>query len=106
MASVAGRRIALVGGAGFIGHNLALRLKRLGAEPFVIDSLAVNNYHTFKAGADDIPNAALYLRIIEQRLDLLRENDIPLVEADSRDYHRLSAVMAHFNPDVVIQLAA
>ena len=106
MTSVAGRRIALVGGAGFIGHNLALRLKRLGAEPFVIDSLAVNNYHTFKAGADDIPNAALYLRIIEQRLELLRQNDIPLVEADSRDYHRLSSVMAHFNPDVVIQLAA
>jgi len=106
MASVAGRRIALVGGAGFIGHNLALRLKRLGAEPVVIDSLAVNNYYSIKAGADDIPNASLYLKIIEQRLDLLRQNEIPLVETDSRDYHRLSAVMARFDPDIVIQLAA
>jgi nucleoside-diphosphate-sugar epimerase/ribosomal protein S18 acetylase RimI-like enzyme len=106
MASVAGRRIALIGGAGFIGHNLALRLKRLGAAPFVVDSLAVNNYYSIKAGADDIPNASLYLKIIEQRLDLLRQNEIPLVETDSRDYHRLSAVMARFDPDVVIQLAA
>jgi nucleoside-diphosphate-sugar epimerase/GNAT superfamily N-acetyltransferase len=106
MASVAGRRIALIGGAGFIGHNLALRLKRLGAEPFVVDSLAVNNYYSIKTGADDIPNAALYLKIIEQRLDLLRQNGIPLVEADSRDYHRLSAVMARFKPEAVIHLAA
>lgn len=106
MTSVAGRRIALIGGAGFIGHNLALRLKRLGAEPFVVDSLAVNNYYSIKGGADDIPNASLYLKIIEQRLDLLRQNEIPLVEADSRDYHRLSVVMARFDPEVVIQLAA
>jgi len=106
MASVAGRRIALIGGAGFIGHNLALRLKQLGASPFVVDSLAVNNYYSIKEGADDIPNASLYLKIIEQRLDLLREHEIPLVEVDSRDYHRLSAAMARFDPDAVIQLAA
>jgi nucleoside-diphosphate-sugar epimerase/ribosomal protein S18 acetylase RimI-like enzyme len=106
MTSVAGKRIALIGGAGFIGHNLALRLKRLGAEPFVVDSLAVNNYYSIKGGADDIPNASLYLKIIEQRLDLLRQNEIPLVEADSRDYHHLSAVMARFDPEAVIHLAA
>ena len=106
MTSVVGRRIALIGGAGFIGHNLALRLKRLGAEPFVVDSLAVNNYYSIKGGADDIPNASLYLKIIEQRLELLRQNDIPLVEADSRDYHHLSQVMSRFDPDAVIHLAA
>jgi nucleoside-diphosphate-sugar epimerase/ribosomal protein S18 acetylase RimI-like enzyme len=106
MTSVVGRRIALIGGAGFIGHNLALRLKRLGAEPFVVDSLAVNNYYSIKGGADDIPNASLYLKIIEQRLELLQQNDIPLVEADSRDYHHLSQVMSRFDPDAVIHLAA
>ena len=106
MTSLAGRRIALIGGAGFIGHNLALRLKALGAEPFVIDSLAVNNYYSIKSGADDIPNPALYLKIIEQRLQLLREKNIPLVEVDSRDYHQLSRAMTECNPDTVIQLAA
>jgi nucleoside-diphosphate-sugar epimerase/ribosomal protein S18 acetylase RimI-like enzyme len=106
MAGVAGRRIALIGGAGFIGHNLALRLAQLGAKPFVVDSLAVNNYYSIKKDSADIPNGSLYLKIIEQRLDLLRQHDIPLVEADSRDYHRLSAVLAQVDPDAVIHLAA
>lgn len=106
MTNLSGRRIALIGGAGFIGHNLALELKRLGAQPIVIDSLAVNNYYSIKEGADDIPNASLYLKIIEQRLDLLRQHDIPLIEIDSRDYHRLSEVLFQCDPDAVVQLAA
>ena len=36
------RRILIVGGAGFIGHNLALRLKSLGAKVTVLDGLTVN----------------------------------------------------------------
>ncbi len=43
METLKGKRIALIGGAGFIGHNLALELQRLGAEPHVVDSLQVNN---------------------------------------------------------------
>ena len=43
-----GKRVAITGGAGFIGHNLALKLMKLGAEPHVIDGLQVNNigYYT------------------------------------------------------------
>ena len=37
------KKILLVGGCGFIGHNLAIYLKKLGANPIVIDSLTVNN---------------------------------------------------------------
>ena len=37
------KKILLVGGCGFIGHNLALKLKSLGHEPTVVDSLSVNN---------------------------------------------------------------
>ena len=33
----------VTGGAGFIGHNLGIYLKKLGAEVTLIDSLAVNN---------------------------------------------------------------
>src|SRR3546814_7457654 len=39
---IKGKRVALIGGGGFIGHNLALRLRELGAEPHIIDSLQVN----------------------------------------------------------------
>ena len=37
------RKILLVGGCGFIGHNLAIHLKSLGADPIIVDSLTVNN---------------------------------------------------------------
>jgi len=44
---LAGRRVALIGGAGFIGHNLALELQARGAEPHIVDSLQVNNLGAF-----------------------------------------------------------
>ena len=40
---LAGQRVMLVGGAGFIGHNLALELRRLGVETMVVDNLMVNS---------------------------------------------------------------
>ena len=33
------KKILLVGGCGFIGHNLAIYLKSLGHTPVVVDSL-------------------------------------------------------------------
>ncbi len=106
MSTLTGRRVALIGGAGFIGHHIALRLKAQGALPFVVDSLAVNNYYSFKNNPDQIPNAELYLQIIQQRLDLLRKEEIPLIEADSRDYHRLCEIIREIRPDTLIHLAA
>ena len=37
-------KILIIGGAGFIGHNLALRFKSLKYNVGIIDSLAINNY--------------------------------------------------------------
>lgn len=106
MNSLAGRRIVLVGGAGFIGHHLALKFKELGAEAFVIDSLAVNNYYSIKNLGNVMPNGQLYLKMIEERLYLLRAKDVPLIELDSRDYHQLSRTITEIYPDTIIHLAA
>lgn len=106
MANLRERRIALVGGAGFIGHHLALRLKELGAEVFVIDSLEVNNYYSFKSNIDQNPNAKTYLSFINERLDLIKDKNIPLIEVDARDYHKLSETFSKINPDILIHLAA
>lgn len=106
MSDLSNRRIVLVGGAGFIGHHLALALKAAGAEVAVIDSLAVNNYYSVKQDTADKVDPELYLRVIQQRLDLLREHDIPLFIQDSRDYHQLSRTVADFNPDALVHLAA
>jgi nucleoside-diphosphate-sugar epimerase len=106
MNELSGRRIVLVGGAGFIGHHLALRLKDLGAGVFVIDNLMVNNYYFFREKAEFIPKAELYLSIIRQRLDLLHNKGIPLIEVDARDYHELTEAIKRIDPDTVIHLAA
>lgn len=101
-----GRRIALIGGAGFIGHNLALALKAAGAEVSVIDSLQVNNLLQFTAATTDLPNRDLYLRIINQRLQMMNEAQIPLIVQDARDYHALSRILEKLNPQVILHLAA
>jgi len=103
---IASRRIALVGGAGFIGHNLALHLKALGAEVHVIDSLQVNNLYAFRRTQDNIVNRELYIQITQERLNLLRQANVPVHLQDAREYHALSNVLEDIRPEVVVQLAA
>lgn len=106
MTDLAGKRIALIGGAGFIGHNLALRLREQGAEPHVIDSLQVNNLGALTHDYNTNPNAKLYISFINERLSLLRQADIPMHIVDARDYQLLSRHLVTIAPHVVIQLAA
>lgn len=103
--SVKNKNIALVGGAGFIGHNLALELKARGAAVHVIDGLQVNNLGSIYANADPT-NRDTYLRIIHERLDLLHKADIPLHVVDARDYHVLSRTLDAIEPQIMVHLAA
>jgi len=104
-ADLTGRRIALIGGAGFIGHNLALALKRRGAAVEVIDSLQVNNLLSFQSQAEGLQRD-LALGILNERLDLLRAAGVPLHPQDARDYHALSRILSEIHPQVIVQLAA
>ncbi len=104
MIPLANRRIALIGGAGFIGHNLALTLKKLGTEVSVIDSLQVNNLLYF--ASNPMPNRDLYLRMLHERLDLLHSANIPLHTIDARDYAKLSQTLEKIQPQVIVHLAA
>jgi nucleoside-diphosphate-sugar epimerase len=106
MENVNGKKIALIGGAGFIGHNLALHLHSLGAQVSIIDSLQVNNLASFSATAVDSVNRALYLRILNERQRLIQEAQIPLFVQDARNYHALCGLITDIQPQVVIQLAA
>ena len=49
------RRITIIGGAGFIGHNLALKLSSMGANVSVIDSLQVNNIKHIQTKPKEYP---------------------------------------------------
>jgi nucleoside-diphosphate-sugar epimerase len=100
-----GRKIAIIGGAGFIGHNLALSLHAQGAKVDIIDGLQVNNLLSVASGGDAV-NRELNLRIINQRLDLLREAGIVVHPQDARDYHALSRILGTIRPQVIVHLAA
>ena len=98
-------KIALIGGAGFIGHRTALALAERGATVEVIDSLQVNNL-LHHAALPESENRDLYLKIIHQRLSLLHEAGIPIDVQDARDYDALSRTLNRINPDVILHLAA
>ncbi|MBN2141007.1 MAG: NAD(P)-dependent oxidoreductase [Desulfovibrionaceae bacterium] len=106
MTPIKDRRITLIGGGGFIGHNLALRLKSLGAEVSIIDSLQVNNLLAFSSADNSPPNRDLYLAILNERMNLLRQAGVPMFVQDARDYHVMSRLVQSINPQVVVQLAA
>jgi len=101
-----GKRVAIIGGAGFIGHNLALKLAELGAEPHVVDGLQVNNIGYYTSGYSDNPHAERYISFINERLSLLRQAKIDLHVIDARDYHIVSHTLSCIKPDVVVHLAA
>ncbi len=106
MSVLDGRRIAIIGGAGFIGHNMAIAMKAAGAHVEVIDGLEVNHLVYFAAQPPDNRNRALYLAMLLERLDRLHAAGVPLRQQDARDYHGLSQHLSEIAPDTIIHLAA
>ena len=93
------KNILLVGGCGFIGHNLALYLKQLGHKPVIVDSLSVNNILSFVD--NDVKNKKLYSSILQNRIEILNKKDIQLIIQDARDYHSISKIYNDINPDII-----
>ena len=100
------KKIAIIGGAGFIGHNLGIYLKKLGAEVTLVDSLAVNNINSVIDNKDNLPNPDLALNFLNERLKLIKKENIKLYIQDARDYHTLSKILDSIKPQVLIHLAA
>ena len=100
------KKIAIIGGAGFIGHNLAIKLKANNFDVSIIDGLEVNNLTSVIGNHNKIPYPLLSKKIIENRLELLNQNNISLHVQDAREYHALTHIINTIKPDVVIHLAA
>ena len=98
------KKIVLIGGAGFIGHNLALKLKNRGHKVLIIDGLNVNNFLSIIDPS--IANKKLYFEMLNQKINLLNQNKIELVVQEARNYFALTSIVTKFNPDVIVHLAA
>ena len=100
------KKIAIIGGAGFIGHNLGMFLKKKGADVFLIDSLSVNNLNSVIDNKDNLPSPELAQSFIEERLKLIKKEKIKIFIQDARDYHALSQLLDSIKPNIIIHLAA
>ncbi len=100
------KKILIVGGAGFIGHNLALELNKLKYKVTIADSLQINNILWLKKNKDKLPFPELSMGILRERFRLLKKSKIPLLKVDVRDYDKLSKVFYKVKPHIVIHLAA
>jgi nucleoside-diphosphate-sugar epimerase len=100
------KKICIIGGAGFIGHNLAVQLRSIGHEVTCADNLMVNNLISVIGNTDGLKFKSLNKKIIDSRLNLLEKNDIELKILDARDYHLVSRLLDDLKPDIIIHLAA
>ena len=98
------KKILIVGGSGFIGHNLALYLKDKNAKPYIVDSLSINNLYSMDK--EEVKNKDLYSAILDNRIDLLKKKKIEFIIQDARDYNRILKVYGQIDPDIIIHLAA
>ena len=78
-----GKKIVLIGGAGFIGHNLALHLQSLGANVSIIDGMQVNNLLSLVDNVDNLPYPDLSSALIMERAKLLKAKKIKIKVQDA-----------------------
>ena len=98
-------KVLIIGGAGFIGHNLAIKLKNENYDVLVVDSLSVNNYYSLKKNKKH-PLKNFYLSVLDERRKLLKKNKIKLSIKDARNYHVMSSLVMKYKPDYIFHLAA
>jgi nucleoside-diphosphate-sugar epimerase len=100
-------RVALIGGAGFIGHNLAIHLRTYGAEVMVMDNLMQNNMTANITNSDlDAFRRELNHGFLAQRFEKMRDVNVHMRNADARSTIDVTAALSEFEPTKIVHLAA
>ncbi len=105
--NIKGMSFLLIGGVGFIGHNLALKLVRHGAKVSILDNLMVNSLvdHSYDTSGD-VLKTNLNQHFLYSRLQLLKEHDVKLINGDARISDDLRRALEESKPDKIVHLAA
>ena len=83
------KKISIIGGSGFIGHNLALLLKKEEFDVSIIDNLEINNLGSIEKNENNLPFPKLSTLILNQRINFLKENKISLIKIDAKIIKKL-----------------
>ena len=100
------KKILITGGAGFIGHNLAIFLKKKKLDVTIVDGLNINNLEYLKKKYNEFPNPSLTKKILLKRLKLLKKSKIKFFKIDARNYKSLSKIINRSKAEIIIHLAA
>lgn len=100
------KKIVIIGGAGFIGHNLALALVNEKFKVEIIDNLEINNLGSLKKNINNLPYPKLSKKILNERLFLLKKNKILLHKQDAKDFLKIQTLLDKIQPNIIIHLAA
>jgi nucleoside-diphosphate-sugar epimerase len=104
---LSGERIMLVGGAGFIGHHLALELRAKGAEVLVVDHMQINNIVQIVSDKKlDSVRRRLYTNFLLDRFEMLRDADVEIANVDARRMAEFTNVFSEFDPTKAVHLSA
>ena len=101
-----GRTIFVLGGDGFIGWPLSLRLSVLGAKVVIVDNLSRRHIDTELGTESLVPIASIQERL--QTWSDVQPDVVPIVweKVDiANEYERLVAIFRQYRPTTVIQLA-
>lgn len=100
-------KIMLIGGAGFIGHHLALALRDKDADVMVVDHLQVNNIvQMLNSSEYDNKKREIYIKFILDRFELMRNKGVKFANVDARNLSSLSDVYLSYKPTKIVHLAA
>jgi nucleoside-diphosphate-sugar epimerase len=102
---VKNKRVLLIGGAGFIGHNLALELRARGADVTVADGFRINSLLNLATAPNETQDMVVYQDFLDERLDLLRAAGVQLTIADAANRYEVSKLLDQ-EFDTVYLLAA
>ena len=64
-------KVLIIGGSGFIGHNLAIKLSKK-YKVCVADSFTINNLKSFNSNKNSLENN-FYIKILKERINLLKK---------------------------------
>ena len=73
-----GKRALLLGGAGFIGHNLALDLAEQGVEVTIADGFKVNSVLNLITRETESPDTIIYRDFLSERIGLLESTNVKI----------------------------
>mgnify|MGYP001330478611 FL=1 len=100
------KKILIIGGSGFIGHNLSIFLKRKGLNVYVVDNFGVNNLNSIKYEHKDKSKIKIYKNFLKERITLLKQNKISISKIDAKNFPKLKKYLHKLKPDTIVHLAA